>query len=98
MGTIEETGCTLATRRNMRAFRDANPDREITAPAGGTITIRGRRCFAVSPTDPDERCSADAGDYFMIGEDEPLLDSCGEPMVLAVERCVLLDALTGESL
>jgi hypothetical protein len=92
MDTIEETGYTLATRRNMRAFRDANPDRVIAG-----CTVLGRRCFAVSIIDPGERYSADAGDYWELGEDEPLRDSCGKPMVLAVERYMLLDALTDES-
>jgi hypothetical protein len=97
MSTIEETSYTLATRRNMRAFRDANPDRRFP-PEDGPVWIEGRRCFAVSINDPFERRSADAGDYFTLGEDEPLLDSCGEPMVLAVERYEMVDALTGESL
>lgn len=73
---------TLATPANMRAWREAHPDR--TLPNG--CTIMGRRCIAVSINEPDEQCSADAGDYWNLPDDEPLHDSEGEPMVLAVER------------
>jgi hypothetical protein len=86
---------TLATPANMRAFREANPDRVVHTPDGPS-TIEGRRCFAVSLNDPDERSSADAGDYFMLPDDRALIDSYGDPMVLALERTVLVDAMTTE--
>jgi hypothetical protein len=73
---------TLATPANMRAFRETNPD--------------GRRCFAVSLNDPDERSSADAGDYFMLPDDHALTDSYGDPMVLALERTIIVDAMSTE--
>lgn len=82
---------TLATPANMRAFEAANPSR--TLPNG--TTIEGRRCFAMSINDPDERSSASAGDYWKLADDEPLRDSDGEPMVLAVSCVMYLDALTG---
>jgi hypothetical protein len=87
------TGYTLATPENMRAVREANPDRKV-----GDCTILGRRAFAVSVNYSEERTSADAGDYFMQPDDEPLRDSDGEPMVLAFERSYLVDALSDELL
>jgi hypothetical protein len=86
---------TLATPANMRAFREANPDRTIQTP-DGPVTIMGRRCFAVSVHNPDERASADAGDYFMLPDDRALIDTYGAPMVLALERTAMIDAMTGE--
>lgn len=85
---------TLATPANMRAFRAANPDRVIETP-DGPVTIHGRRCFAVSISDPDERCSGDAGDW-ALPDDHPLIDTEGEPMILVLERTVFVDAMTGE--
>ena len=87
---------TLATPANMRKFREANPPRQIDTP-DGPVTIMGRGCFAFSPT-TGEQFSADAGDYWPLPDDEPLLDSDGRPMVLAVTRTLFLDALTGEEL
>jgi hypothetical protein len=86
---------TLATPANMRAFREANPDRVVQTP-DGPATIEGRCCFAVSLNDSDERSSADAGDYFMLADDHALIDSYGNPMVLTLERTVLVDAMTTE--
>lgn len=86
---------TLATPANMRAFRAANPDR-VVQTSDGTATICGRRCFAVSISDPDERSSADAGDYWALPDDRALIDTEGEPMILVLERTVFVDAMTGE--
>ena len=58
---------------------------------------RGKTCFAFSPT-TYEQCSATSGDYFMQADDEPLRDSEGEPMILAVKVTRYLDALTGDDL
>lgn len=80
---------TLATVANMREFEAQHPRRGNTEP---------RRCFAVSINDPMERYAASSGDYFMLRDDDPLVDSAGEPMVLALERCYLVDALTGDEL
>jgi hypothetical protein len=49
------TGYTLATPENMRAVREANPDRKV-----GDCTILGRRAFAVSVNYSEERTSAAA--------------------------------------
>jgi hypothetical protein len=87
---------TMATPANMRAFRAANPDRVVQTPAG-PATIEGRRYFAVSINDPDERCSADAGDYWTLSPTTAtLIDVEGDPMVLAFERTTIIDAMTGE--
>lgn len=85
---------TLATPANMRAFSEANPGRSIETPDGPAY-IMGRTCCAFSPI-TGETASATAGDYFMMPDAEPLRDSEGEPMVLAISRTVYLDALTGE--
>ena len=61
----------LATRRNMDAYAAAHPNR---APAA----------IAYSPN-AGEHYSASSGDYFMLGIDEPLRDSDGEPMILVTE-------------
>jgi hypothetical protein len=82
---------TLATVANMRRFKALNPGREI--PGGGRI--EGRRCFALS-LETGEQCSADPGDYFARPDDQPLVDSAGEPMVLAVSATVYRDAISGE--
>jgi hypothetical protein len=74
---------TMATPANMRAFED---DQSPNAP---------RRCFAYSPTS-HERYSASSGDYFAQPDGEPLRDLNGEPMVLALERTTIIDAMTGE--
>lgn len=83
---------TLATPANMRRFRELNPGRDL--PNGGHV--EGRRCFAYSPVTGEE-CSADAGDYFWMRDDSPLIGSDGEPMVLAVSETRYADALTGEA-
>jgi hypothetical protein len=82
---------TLATPSNMRAFEEANPARQL--PNGATIL--GRSCFAWSPV-TGEQYSATAGDYFAQPDDEPLRDSEGQPMILAVTRTQFFDALTDE--
>ena len=46
----------------------------------------------MSINDPDERSSASAGDYWKLADDEPLRDSDGEPMVLAVSCVMYQDA------
>lgn len=90
---------TLATRNNMRLFALRHSARTITLSDGNTATIEGKRCFAVSLNDPNERCSADEGDYWQLNNwDQPLKDSYGDPMVLAVEKTLLIDALTEEVL
>lgn len=63
----------LATPANMETLR---------IDAGEPIGCPG--LFAYSPT-TGERYSADAGDYWNRPADEPLRDSNGEPMVLALE-------------
>ena len=88
---------TLATVANMRKFEDLHPGRDGTDEDGNTFHVEGRRCFAYSPS-TDEEYSASAGDYWKHGEDEPLTDSEGEPMFLAVSRTVYTDALTDELL
>lgn len=40
--------------------------------------------------------SAEEGDYWSRPHDEPIKDSEGEPMVLAIAQVVYRDALTGE--
>lgn len=82
---------TLATRRNMEKFAAENPGRKLDD--GGYV--EGRRCFAYS-RETGEQFSADPGDYFGRPDDEPLKDSDGEPMILAVSETVHRDALTGE--
>lgn len=82
---------TLATPANMRRFAELHPGRDL--PGGGHV--EGRRCFAYSPLTAEE-CGADAGDYWTMGEDEPLTDSQGEPMILAVTETRVIDALTGD--
>jgi hypothetical protein len=90
---VEGRKLTAATPENMRRFRDLNPPRELEA--GGYV--EPRRCFAYSPT-TGERASAEAGDYFALGAGDVLTDHNGEPMVLATERTIYRDALTGEQL
>lgn len=53
---------------------------------------RGKQAFAYSPTTL-EQSSATPGDYFMLGEDEPLTDSDGNPMHLVVKATRYIDAL-----
>lgn len=81
---------TLATPANMRRFRELHPGRVLRG--GGRV--EGRRCFAYSPL-TGERCSADAGDYWTLPDDQPLTDCEGEPMILAVSETSYRDALTG---
>lgn len=83
---------TLATPANMRRFRELHPGRVL--PNGGHV--EGRRCFAFSPL-TGEQYSAEPGDYWTHGDGEPLRDSEGEPMILAVSETRYLDALTGEA-
>lgn len=85
---------TYATLENMRAFEQANPPRKVDTP-NGPATVLGRTCFAWSPF-TDERFSATPGDYWNMSEEECLLDSEGNQMVLVTERTLYLDALTGE--
>ncbi len=82
---------TLATPANMRRFRELHPGRDL--PNGGHV--EGRRCFALSQL-TGEQYSADAGDYWNLQDDEPLRDSDGQPMILAVSETVYRDALTDE--
>jgi hypothetical protein len=84
---------TLATPANMRRFRELHPGRDL--PGGGHV--EGRRCFAFSPL-TGEQFSGSAGDYWQLGDDEPLRDRDGEPMILAVSETRFADALTGEAL
>lgn len=83
---------TLATPANMRRFRELHPGRDL--PNGGHV--EGRRCFAYSPG-TGEQYSADADDYWQLGDDEPLRDCASEPMLLAVSETRYADALTGEA-
>lgn len=77
---------TLATPRNMRAAAEKH----------------GKRVRAFDPTSGSlAGISVDAGDYFQIGEDDPLMSSDGcEPLQLIVEHntSVLRDALTGRAI
>lgn len=82
---------TLATVANMRQFKALHPGREI--PGGGRV--EGHRCFAFSPTTGEE-ASASSGDYFMLGMDEPLTGSDGEPMLLVTATTSYADAFTGD--
>lgn len=84
---------TLATVANMQRFKALHPGREI--PGGGRV--EGRRCFAYS-AETGEKFSADPGDYFGRPDDEPLKDSNGEPMILAVSETINKDALTADAL
>lgn len=83
---------TLATPANMRRFAELHPGRVL--PNGGRV--EGRRCFAFSPL-TGEQYSASAGDYWTQGDDNPLRDSDGEAMILAVSETRYCDALTGEA-
>lgn len=78
--TGRATSFTLATPENMRKFAEQS---------------EGARCKAISLSVPGEEASADAGDYFMMPDGEPLIDSEDEPMILVIERTELHDALTG---
>lgn len=59
-----------------------------TELAGPLATVRNMREFssqgplvAWSPT-TDEQCSADPRDYWLLDDDDPIVDATGEPMVL----------------
>lgn len=86
-----DTNYTLATPRNMRQFESEHPGRDL--PGGGHV--EGLRCFAYSPV-THEQFSASAGDYWTLSDDEPLKDSEGYAMILAVSETRYSDALTGE--
>ena len=73
---------TLATPAAMRAVAQRWP---------------GRRTYALSLI-TGEQYSADAGDHLAQGDDEPLRDSDGDPMILVAEQVTLLDAASREPL
>lgn len=91
LGRVEVTAATVA---NMRAYEAAHPPKTIDTP-NGPVKVHAARCFAYSPTTAEE-FSGSPGDYFTMGEDEPLIDAEGDPMVLVTSRVSLHDALTGE--
>lgn len=75
---------TLATPRNMHAAAEKH----------------GKRVRAFDPSNGSlAGISVNAGDYFMLGDDESLKNSDGDELLLIVERntSVLLDALTGRA-
>lgn len=76
----------IATPANMRLWAQQNPGRDL--PDGGHV--EGRRCITYSPN-TGEQYSADAGDYWNLPDDEPLLDSRGKPMHLVTSRTVYED-------
>lgn len=82
---------TLATPANMRRFAELHPGKDL--PGGGHVG--GRRCFAYSP-DTGSKCSASAGDYWTLPDDEPIRDADDGAMILAVSETRYRDALTGE--
>ncbi len=90
--STDTSTATLATPANMRRFAELHPGRDL--PGGGHV--EGRRCFAFSPG-TGEQFSASAGDYWTQPDDQPLTDSEGEPMVLAVSETRYFDALNGEA-
>lgn len=75
-GLLKETGrpleFTLATKRNMREYAALHADQD-RPPKAVAVSLNGA-----------EQYSGDDGDYFDQGEDDPLTDDDGEPMVLAV--------------
>lgn len=87
---------TLATPKNMRRWEQANQARTIETPDGPAV-IEARRCVAYSSYTGEEY-SAASGDYWQLADDEPLLDSEGEPMILARQVCAMVDVFTGEEL
>ena len=76
---MPKRNASLATRRNMDAYEAAHPSR----PFKGGVLI-APAAIAYSPN-TGEQYSASSGDYFMIGMDEPLRDSDGEPMILVTK-------------
>jgi len=84
---------TLATVANMREFEKTHP-RE-------TDNVEPPSCVAVSLHVPGEEVSGAPGDYWQphgVGEDDPLTDTKGEPMILVTKRTEYVDALTGEAI
>jgi hypothetical protein len=58
----------------------------IATPANMRKVEHVRGVFAYDAFN-DARYSATPGDYFMLGEDEPVTDGGGEPLILVREIC-----------
>lgn len=78
----------IATKANMRLC-EQQPYQVLTPD--GTALVRPAQPFAYS-FETGERYSATPGDYFMLRDDEPLLDSEAEPMVLVFESTQIVHA------
>lgn len=79
----------LATPNNMKKYR--RETQIIKTERGDILHLEPQRPIAYS-RNTQEQYSADAGDYWNLDPDKPLLDSEGNPMILVFKVVSFKDA------
>lgn len=88
---------TVATRGAMREYEERNPGRDGVDEHGQSYHVHAPLAVALDVR-TGETFSASAGDYWQLGENEPLTNEHDEPLLLVVPTHGYKDALTGEIL
>lgn len=91
----EETSYTVATVGAMRTYEERNPGRDGVDEEGNPYHVEPRRAVCLDVRS-GQTFSASSGDYWSLGENEPLTNGEGEPLLLVVPFSGYRDALTGE--